>query len=207
MQKRAGIGVGVFLLVTLLFLGYSAIAAEIGDKTDPVVTLSYLGGLNPDYEKAIDQIVADKTGARLESIETRLTQLSQDMQDYKVSGGTDIDELAQNQEFIAAVAALVSQNTNNQPSNSSGDVLQKVEIEAGKSVELGMGTLLLLRLGSASCTAPSAPGLIDLTDGTTLADGGAVQPNHLYTVTVQGGRGFRTSDAVTVFIMGDYIIQ
>jgi hypothetical protein len=64
----------------------------------------------------------------------------------------------------------------------------------------------MLRVGSAVCVAPSAPGLINETDGKVLNNGGALVTNHLYMMTVEG-RGVQATAATTkVLVRGTYTI-
>ena len=64
----------------------------------------------------------------------------------------------------------------------------------------------MLRVGSAVCTAPSAPGLIDETTASTLNSGGALVQNHLYMMTIEG-RGVKATAATTkLLVRGGYTI-
>ena len=67
-------------------------------------------------------------------------------------------------------------------------------------------TELLLRSGTATCVSDSSPGLVDMTDGATLANGGALKANHLYLATIEG-RGVRASTAVTIMVRGEYTVS
>ena len=65
----------------------------------------------------------------------------------------------------------------------------------------------MLRVGTASCVASSAPGLIDETDAVTLAGGKALVQNHLYMMTVEG-RGVRaTAATVKLLVRGGYTVE
>ena len=81
-----------------------------------------------------------------------------------------------------------------------------VTVKAGQKLLGGVGCEFLLRSGSAVCVAASAPGLIDSTDGATLASGGAIQPNHLYLSTAEG-RGLQAGSDATVLVRGSYQIS
>ena len=52
----------------------------------------------------------------------------------------------------------------------------------------------------------NTPGLVDSTDGSTLASGGALQPNHLYLITADG-RGLKATADATVMVRGSYTIS
>ena len=89
---------------------------------------------------------------------------------------------------------------------SSSAVFAVVTVKAGPKLLGGVGCEFLLRSGSAVCVAASAPGLIDSTDGATLASGGARQPNHLYLSTAEG-RGLQAGSDATVLVRGSYQIS
>jgi len=204
-QKKSVFGVAVFFLLVTLIVAYGAFAAEVGEnKSDPLVTLSYLEGLTPDFEKTIGQVVSDMTDEPLRNIEAQITQLSRDFVDMQAAGGADISGLAANEEFIAAVAALVPAGS---AAGGGGDGYARLELEAGTTVTLDMGALFFLRVGSAVCVAPGDPGLINLTTAAEVPNGGRIEPNHVYTATIGNERGFRAEDSVTVFIMGRYTAE
>ena len=60
LPKKWIIGVISVLMATLLFGGYMAIAAELGGKDDPLVTLSYIQELMPELQNSISAAVAEK---------------------------------------------------------------------------------------------------------------------------------------------------
>ena len=64
----------------------------------------------------------------------------------------------------------------------------------------------MLRVGSAVCVSPSAPGLIDETTASTLNNGGALVQNHLYMMTIED-RGVRATAGTTkVLARGSYSV-
>jgi hypothetical protein len=82
----------------------------------------------------------------------------------------------------------------------------RVEIPANRTVTLGMGSSFFLRIGTATVHTPESPGLINLTLGENQ-DSGEIKHNHLYSVTFDHTRGFRTSAASIAFILGPYNIR
>lgn len=81
-----------------------------------------------------------------------------------------------------------------------------VTLSEGQTLTGGIGCEVMLRVGGAVCVAPSDPGLIDETAGTTLAGGGALVQNHLYMMTIEG-RGVRaTAGVVKVLARGSYTV-
>ena len=81
-----------------------------------------------------------------------------------------------------------------------------VTLSEGQALTGDIGCEVLLRVGSAVCSAPSEPGLVDETSGETLANGGALAQNHLYLLTI-AGRGVRASaGTVKLLVRGSYSI-
>ena len=157
------------------------LGAAAGGQTDPLVTRSYL-----------DEVT---TPAILAQVDTKLDSREEALAD-KLSGVAegyrqDLEEL------LSSSGGTVS---------GGSSVFSVVTVPAGQRLLGSTGCEFLLRSGSASCVAESAPGLIDSTDGSTLASGGAVQPNHLYLITADG-RGLAASSDVTVLVRGSYTIS
>ena len=204
-QKKAVLAAMAFLLVALIVLGALALAAEAGGKEDPLVSVSYLKGLEPELMASIDQMTQEKLDEYTKELQTQLDEAKRKLGELSAAGagvGGLTDEL------IQAIAAEVKKDlpvVSAAPSGAVPATYARVEIAANKTVTLGEGASFFLRTGSATVVTPAAPGLIDLTTGGSL-DSGAVQANHLYTVTFNNSRGFKTSNAVIVFIMGPYTI-
>lgn len=83
---------------------------------------------------------------------------------------------------------------------------QIVTLTQGQKLAAGASCEILLRSGTAVCVSDSAPGLVDMTSGGTLANGGALVANHLYLATIEG-RGVSASTAVTLMVRGNYTIR
>ena len=81
-----------------------------------------------------------------------------------------------------------------------------VDIPKGKTLIGDIGCEVMLRVGSAVCVSPSAPGLIDETGGTTLNNGAALVKNHMYMMTIEGRGVKATADTVKVLVRGGYTI-
>lgn len=81
-----------------------------------------------------------------------------------------------------------------------------VTLTQGQTLTGDIGCEVMLRVGSAVCVAPSAPGLIDESTAGTLAGGGALAQNHLYMMTIEG-RGVKATAATTkLLVRGGYSI-
>lgn len=81
-----------------------------------------------------------------------------------------------------------------------------VSMSQGQRLVGTAGCEILLRSGSASCTAAANPGLIDLTGGAELDAGLPVTANHLYMAT-DGSGGIVAGSDVTVLVRGSYTVQ
>ena len=82
-----------------------------------------------------------------------------------------------------------------------------VEVPAGKSVICSAGTEMILRMGTCSIIGTQKGGVSDVTMGYDLANGTAVQGNHLLIVPLDDGRGVKTSTDCLIMIKGSYTIQ
>jgi hypothetical protein len=82
-----------------------------------------------------------------------------------------------------------------------------VTLSSGQKLNGTVGTEIMLRVGTATCVASSAPGIIDMNAGGTLNAGYPLVTNHLYMVTIDP-RGIQaTSSVVKVLVRGDYTIE
>ncbi len=173
-------------LALLLLISYAALlvsamaAGSAGSESDPLVTVSYL---NETFMSQLLSRVDEKLATRDRELADKLD------------------------------AQLRSQGTNGQsgnPENSGtgkGDTFTVVDIEQGKTLYGEIGCEVMLRVGSASCVASSAPGLIDETDGTVLGGGASLAKNHIYMMTIED-RGVKSTAATTkVLVRGGYEIR
>lgn len=81
-----------------------------------------------------------------------------------------------------------------------------VTLSSGQVLTGDIGCEVMLRVGTASCVAPSSPGLIDESAGSTLANGASLTQNHLYMMTVEG-RGVKATAATTkLLVRGSYSV-
>jgi hypothetical protein len=90
---------------------------------------------------------------------------------------------------------------------TSSSVFQVVTLSKGKTLVGDVGCEVMLRVGSATCSADGTTGLIDTTDGTTLAGGKSLVKNHLYMVTISTRSVTATADTVKLLVRGPYTIQ
>ena len=104
------------------------------------------------------------------------------------------------------IAARNAQLTG-QSSGTSSAVFQVVTLSSGQTLTGDIGCEVMLRVGTATCVAPSTPGLIDETTAGTLNHGGSLVQNHLYMMTIEG-RGVKATAATTeLLVRGTYTIS
>lgn len=109
-------------------------------------------------------------------------------------------------EKIAARNQTLSQQLGGGSGSESAATFAVVTLSNGQVLTGGIGCEVMLRVGSAVCVSPSAPGLIDETTAAGLGGGLALEQNHLYMMTVEG-RGVRATAAVTkLLVRGSYTI-
>ena len=167
--------------VCVVFLVTVAYAATAGSRNDPLVTLGYLENIfSRQVESAVDEAVRGQE-----------EQLRQDL-DQAIE---DWDEQVQN-----AIGEGGS-------GGSSNAVFQVVTLSRGQTLVGDVGCEVMLRIGSAACVSSGSPGLIDISAGSTLNNGQALETNHLYLVTISTRSVQATSDTVRVLVRGPYTIS
>lgn len=190
------------LLVALMATGYLAIAADYGSKDDPLVTLSYINDvLAPEATAQIDAAFAAKAG-ELDSLIAGKMASIQSLIDQKAA---EMGSAAPSDALVQAVTSAVLQQLGGAGTGASSNSWKVVQLTGGQKLTAGVGCEILLRSGTAQCAASGAPGLINLSSGTDLADGGALAANNLYIVTVQGN-GVRAGGNVTLLVNGTYTV-
>ena len=201
-MKKWSIWLTCVLVAVMMIAGLGVIAAEYGSQSDPLVTLSYIEKvLLPNAQKDVDKTVSNA----MEEFEDALSDSDKTIQSYidkklRSFASGDVDE-----ELIDAIAASVLEQAGG--SVTAGEVSWSViQVPAGSTVVCEVGVQAILRVGQATCVAAGTPGFIDLSNGETLENGGALAANHLYTASIQG-RGIYTAQGCTLLIAGSYIIQ
>lgn len=170
-------------LVTLSLMGVAfAAGGPQGSESDPLVTLSYLTQqTTPAVLSEVDSLMDQRQAELTEQLSRVVDRYVREVEDKLAAGGT------------AAQPA-------------SGAAFEVVTLSAGQTLVGSAACEVLLRSGTALCVSDTSPGLVDMTDGTTLAGGGALAANHLYLATIEG-RGVTASTAVTLLVRGDYTIR
>ncbi len=113
-------------------------------------------------------------------------------------------------EKIAQRNSQIVQQMGGGQAGSAGSVMAStftvVTLSSGQVLTGDIGCEVMLRVGTASCVAPSTPGLIDESAGSTLSNGAALVQNHLYMMTVEG-RGVKATAATTkLLVRGSYTV-
>ena len=91
-------------------------------------------------------------------------------------------------------------------SGGNTDTYSVVSLQNGQTLTGQVGCEILLRIGSASVSASETPGLVDLTDASSINNGSALKQNHLYMVTI-AGNGVKAGSSVKLVVRGDYSVQ
>ncbi len=152
----------------------AALAAGQGSESDPLITLSYLEQqVKPAIMTQVDQKLASQSQALTEQFQKDAAALKKEVEDKLAQSG----------------------------GQSSG--FRTVSLSAGQVLTAQPGCELLLRTGSAKCSAPSSPGFVDLTSGGALENAAAFSPNHLY-VSAADGSAISALDAVVLLVRGSY---
>lgn len=164
------------LALTLLCTG-AALAAN-GDKSDPLVTLSYL------EQTALPSVVSQVETKAAQ----RQTELSKNLSDQ--------------------IAAYQQQQTGSAGGNSgSAAGYTLITLTTGQTLSLDVGCEVLLRVGAATVrTNDSSAALVDVSAGNTVNNGASLTKNHLYMSTIAGRTLSPTSGTVKLLIRGGHKI-
>lgn len=206
MSKRKWItGVSATLLVLLLLASYVAIAADSTGQEDPLVSLSYLTDvLAPETIEKVNAAIDLKADELEKSINLILAEYTEQLETTIGDLESRYNSLATDSSFINAVSASVIEQMGAGGSGGVSSGWQLVSVSSGETYKFEVGGMVLLRIGSANCYAPSTPGLIDTTTGGVLEGGSSLEKNHLYVVTV-AERGFTaTADNTKILVYGSY---
>lgn len=178
-NKKWPIRVMSLALAAVCLCGGVALAA--GDKTDPLITLSYL------EETFMPDLLKDITAQTENAKEELEDQFSDDLDSYE----SNMNQL------VAGAQAGDSGETS---------AYAVVSMTSGQKMALGVGCEVMLRVGSATVTAATSPALIDTTTGDTLTNGGSLVQNHLYMATISDRTLNATASTVMLLVRGSYTV-
>ena len=174
------------LLVSFTVLTITVIATGgAGSADDPLITLSYLNEkFTPDFLLKVDE----KLTKRNEELAKKLdAQIEEDKAELE-------KEYGKNQSAEG-------------PQSGTVESFTVVTMTKGQVLYGEIGCEVMLRVGSAECVSPTDPGLIDSTQASLLNNGGALEKNHLYMMTISD-RGVRaTADTTKVLVRGTYSVN
>lgn len=100
------------------------------------------------------------------------------------------------------IAALKSDLSNSNVSGASEFLV--VTLAKGEKITLDSGAQAVLRVGASTVSAPASPALLNLSQGTSLLNGGNLVINQLY-LAVEGNRILTASeDVVKIMVSGGF---
>lgn len=159
-------------------LALGVAAVAAGGSGDPLVSVGYLEKVfAPAVYEKVDKAVKDNQAALKAELERVIDEWDKKLQGTSPSPGGDSASF------------------------------QVVTLSKGQTLTGQVGCEVMLRIGTAVCVSDSAPGLIDTTAGATLNNGGALQTNHLYMVTIETRGVKATSNVVKVLARGSYTVK
>lgn len=154
-----------------------AVLAAGGDQSDPLITLSYLTQTaTPDILKQVD----DQSLVRQTEL---LNKLNSAIADYKIQ---------------------MDQRSGS--GGGAGAAYVVVTLSSGQKLSLGVGAEVMLRVGTASVSAGTSTGLIDVTSGGVINNGDSLTVNHLYMATMTDRAVQATADTVKLLVRGEYTV-
>lgn len=178
MKKHRLRAAACLLLAGTVLAAFVAMAAEVGSKNDPLVTLSYLNEtfLGQIMER-LDLNLADRDARLRQELETTISEKEREL--LREFGGS------------SAVGGTAYTYT-------------AVALEPGMRLFGAPGCEVLLRSGAAVCdnTGGSTPGLVDTTGGGSINGGSSLVKDHLY--IMPDARSITASQSSTVLVRGDY---
>lgn len=177
LKKKLLITLGVIVAVAFISGASILAASTLGTQQDPLVTLSYLTSqFKPQLLSEVDASIDAAEASMAPGLESKITGFRSEI-DAKLSS-------ASNKEATSFTLVTLSKN---------------------QTVSCGIGTELLLRVGTATA-AGSTPALVDTTTAASLTGGTALTANHMYMVTIEGNGLKATAATVKVLIRGTYTI-
>lgn len=103
--------------------------------------------------------------------------------------------------------AVAAENQKETPEGITNRTFAVVTMSKGQTLMGEIGCEVMLRVGTAVCVSSSNPGLIDQTDASVLNDGGALEKNHLYMMTIEDRGVKATANTVKVLVRGTYTLE
>lgn len=175
--KKIAVGIAVLVLVALVSGLTTMAVTNYGSRDDPLVTLSYL---NDTLTPMLEERFNQALDARVQ---------------------------AMTEEFRALVESQGQDQGQGDAGGSQPSGFAVLTLNNGQTVTCGVGTEIMLRLGTAVSAGPDSPRLIDETGGESVASAGAsLAVNHMYMVTIKGNGITATRDNTKILIRGEYTV-
>lgn len=197
-------------LLLCCLLGSTAVLATsdtFDSSTDPLVSLSYINEVViPDLNaqiaeaKAIAEANSDKASkGELQAVANRVTSLEKKMATVQASVTSILESLA---------------DEDNKPMSAAYSI---VHMKYGQKLFSEKHSFeIILRTGEAKAISPFSyeggsehvMGIADITSGTDVTDGSAIEKNHMIVIPTGGdGRGILvTSEEAYILVRGEYYI-
>lgn len=103
------------------------------------------------------------------------------------------------------IADLKSELSNSNVSGASEFLV--VTLAKGEKVTLDSGSQAVLRVGAATVSAPASPALLNLSQGTSILNGGNLVINQLY-LSIEGNRVLTAGeDVVKIMVSGGFSVS
>jgi len=177
------------LAILFLFCGF-LLSRAAGTDSDPLITLSFL---STKFSAAVGQRADSAWKPLADQIATKLAAKKNDVLNQ-------IDKTT----LINQIAALYIERTG----GASGGFTPRfsgVTLKKGDTITGGVGTGLILRVGSAQLSGAAGTAVVNVTAGTELKAGANVPGNQYCLLLAADGTGFTiTSDTATVAVDGSY---
>lgn len=176
MKKSKRWTVLVATLALTALCGGAALAAS-GDKTDPLVTLSYLQQtIIPDVVSQVEIKASVRQTELAKKLADQITQYKQDVANQGGSG------------------------------SGSGASYTLVTLTSGQTMSLNVGCEVMLRVGTATVKAATSPALVNVSTGGSIESGAALTKNHLFMATIADRTITPTAATVKLLVRGGYSI-
>lgn len=181
MKKKMLISLAVVLGIMLVSsVSIMAANSAYGSKDDPLVTQSYLAKI---FSRDIEAEISSAIDEGSKTVKAELEQVVQEYEDK-------IDEKL-------APSIVIS----------TSDIFSVVTLNSGQKLQCGVGTEIMLRVGSAQSNGSDYPALVDSTTGTSLSSGTTMSANHMYVVTIKNNGITAAEDGTRVLVRGDYKVN
>lgn len=107
---------------------------------------------------------------------------------------------------LDTVVAELECKYNDASAASAASTYTVISMNSGQKLTGKKGCEIMLRVGSAYCSAAASPGLIDTSTAGVIENRKYLTKNHMYMVTIDG-RGIVADGNIMIIVRGDYTIE